>query len=119
MRGEPVSGLVMGNVGEIVSSTTINSGSVMGLVISALVMAAVLMIIVPSSWPVLTVTGKVRVMRVPAVMVRPLARIGGESVMPLVPSRLTGPIKVSPSGRVSEMRALVMSTRPPLLTEMV
>jgi len=58
-------------------------------------------------------------MRLPAVMVRPLARIGGESVIPLVPSRFTGPIKVSPSGKVSEMAALVISTRPPLLTVMV
>ncbi len=61
------------------------------MITSVLVTAAVLVMTVFGARPVLTVTGKVRVMRVPAVMVRPLARIGGEPVIPLVPSKMTGP----------------------------
>ena len=68
--------------------------------------AAVLVNCVPAVRPVETVTGKVTVTRCPLLMVRPEARVGGW--LPAVPvpegsSRLIGPRKFNPAGRVSEI----------------
>ena len=49
ISGDKVSKSVMRKVGDIVSTTTIGKAPVCGVVTSALVTAAVLMIIVPSS----------------------------------------------------------------------
>ena len=67
-------------------------------------------------------TGKVTVMCCRAVMVRPLARVGRSPALAarVAPgwggSSVTGPAKVMPSGRVSEMTAPVQSVKVSLYT---
>ena len=64
----------------------------------------------------MTLTGKVKVRRWPALRSTLLARVGKVPALPGVPEpggfRLMGPIKVRPAGRVSEIRIPLAFTWP-------